>query len=74
MSAILVSRNSAYQSATDSELTGLRKALDGAYGRVVQTARREWERSFGGFDPSDACVTVRITGGNSLRGQQYLAA
>jgi hypothetical protein len=74
MGAIFISRNSSDQGAAESELTGLRKALDGAYGRVLQTARREWGRNFGGFDPSDACVSVRISGGNSLRSQRYLAA
>lgn len=75
MSAILISCNSSYQ-ATDGEFTaGLRKAVDGACGRLVQTARREWERRFGEFDPSDACVSVRITGGQqTLPGQQYLTA
>lgn len=74
MSAILISCNSTYQAAADGELAGLRKALDGAYGRVVQTARREWERNFGGSDPSDACVTVRISDANTSPGQRYLAA
>lgn len=28
--------------------------------RLAQSAHLEWERRFGGQDPSDACVKVRI--------------
>jgi hypothetical protein len=42
-------------------IAGLRRALDNSYRRVREAARREWERHFAGkFDPSDACVTVRV--------------
>ena len=41
-------------------LAGLERALDASYRRFVSSAAEKWERSFGGKDPSDACVTVRI--------------
>lgn len=44
-------------------ITGLRHALDVSYGRVLGAARERWERYFEGNDPSDACVSVRITSG-----------
>lgn len=47
---------------TDRELIdGLRNALNSRYSRVVAAARGEWERNFGAHDPSDSCVTVRIS-------------
>ena len=42
-------------------ITGLRNALDMNYARVLASARTQWERNFEGKDPSDACVSVRIT-------------
>ena len=39
---------------------GLQRALDKNFERVREDARREWEARFGGTDPSDACVSVRI--------------
>jgi hypothetical protein len=41
------------------------QAVQKKYGRLIRTARKDWERRFAGADPSDACVTVRITGSNS---------
>ena len=49
--------------ATNGELViGLRSALDRSYGRVIRAASAEWDRRFAGKDPSDACVSVRISG------------
>jgi hypothetical protein len=48
-------------------IDGLKHALDGSYAQLVKIARREWERNFTGKDPSDACVSVRITSGDSRR-------
>jgi hypothetical protein len=48
-------------------IAGLRHALDMNYARALDAARREWERSFAGKDPSDACVSVRITSGESKK-------
>jgi hypothetical protein len=42
----------------------LRRAKEN-YGRLIAAARKEWERKFAGSDPSDACVTVRISAGDS---------
>jgi len=41
-------------------IAGLRHALDMHYGRFVKAARADWERLIGS-DPSDACVTVRVS-------------
>jgi hypothetical protein len=49
-------------------ITGLRHALDVNYARVIDTARSQWERYFEGNDPSDACVSVRITSGKPSAG------
>lgn len=49
-------------------ITGLRHALDVNYARVLDTARGQWERCFEGNDPSDACVSVRITSGKPTAG------
>jgi hypothetical protein len=39
---------------------GLNRALDKNFQRVRENASREWENRFAGWDPSDACVSVRI--------------
>jgi hypothetical protein len=49
-------------------ITGLRHALDVNYARVLATAQAQWDRSFAGNDPSDACVSVRINSGKPLAG------
>ncbi len=46
-------------------INGLRQALDMNYARLLATAMKEWERDFAGKDPSDACVSVRISSGDS---------
>jgi hypothetical protein len=48
-------------------IDGLRQPLDLAYARLRETAKNEWERNFAGKDPSDACVSVRVSTGNSKR-------
>jgi hypothetical protein len=49
-------------------ITGLRHALDVNYARVLDAARTQWEHCFEGNDPSDACVSVRITSGKPSAG------
>jgi hypothetical protein len=49
-------------------ITGLRHALDMNYARVLASARTHWEHNFEGNDPSDACVSVRISSGKPLAG------
>lgn len=49
-------------------ITGLRHALDVSYTRVLDAAKERWERHFEGSDPSDACVSVRITSGKPSAG------
>ena len=47
---------------TDRQLiNGLQQTLHANYGRLLEAAKTEWESKFAGNDPSDACVTVRIT-------------
>ncbi len=41
-------------------IAGLRQALDSHYRRMCEAARSDWERLFGGKDPADKCVSVRI--------------
>jgi len=49
-------------------IAGLRQALDINYTRILATAQTHWEQNFAGKDPSDACVTVRISSGKPLAG------
>jgi hypothetical protein len=50
--------------ATNRELiTGLRSALDQSYSRMLKAASDKWQRQFGGKEPSDSCVSVRISSG-----------
>lgn len=52
--------------ATNRELIiGLRGALDQSYSRVLKAASDEWQRRFGGKEPSDSCVSVRISSGGN---------
>ena len=48
-------------------IDALRQALDSNYSRLLETAEQQWERNFSGKDPSDACVSVRVTSGDSQR-------
>jgi hypothetical protein len=48
-------------------IDGLRKALDMHNSRLIGNAKKEWERNFAGKDPSDACVSVRVSAGDSQR-------
>jgi hypothetical protein len=41
---------------------GLKRAIDYSSWRLLESARMEWDRRFATRDPSDACVSVRITG------------
>jgi hypothetical protein len=43
--------------------SGLRHSIDLRFRRLFDTAKVEWERRFAGPDPSDACVSVRVTVG-----------
>jgi len=54
-------------------IAGLRHALDATYRRFVDAARSDWERLIGS-DPSDACVTVRISANQpaAIRGSGFL--
>ncbi len=49
-------------------ITGLRHALDVNYARVLAAAQERWERNFASNDPSNACVSVRISSGKPLAG------
>lgn len=54
-------------------IAGLRHALDATYRRFVNAARADWERLIGS-DPSDACVTVRVSANQpaAIRGSGFL--
>lgn len=49
---------------------GLRTALDKNYSRIRAAAQREWERKFGSSDPSNACVSVRVSRNEALDKRQ----
>jgi hypothetical protein len=49
-------------------ILGLRHALDVSYERALSAAKTQWEQNFEGNDPSDACVSVRITSGKPTAG------
>ena len=40
-------------------------AVQRNYGYLISEARQEWERRFASSDPSNSCVTVRISGNDS---------
>jgi len=46
-------------------IDGLRQALDMNYVRLLETAEKDWERNFFGKDPSDACVSLHVSSGDS---------
>jgi hypothetical protein len=48
-------------------IDALRHALDSNYSRLLETSKQQWERNFAGKDRSDACVSVRVTSGDSPR-------
>jgi len=48
-------------------IDGLRQGLEINYSRLLETAKRQWENNFAGKDPSDACVSVRVSSGDSQR-------
>ena len=62
---------------TESELAkfeitqGFDRALDNNFQRIRETARKEWERRFAGNDPSDACVSVRISAAETIPAQTH---
>ena len=39
----------------------LHKALDQLYHNLLEAAKSDWQQLFADADPSDACVTVRIS-------------
>jgi hypothetical protein len=49
-------------------IAGLKHALDVNYARVLAGAAERWQQGYAGKDPSDACVTVRITSGAPTAG------
>jgi hypothetical protein len=49
-------------------IAGLRHALDVNYVRILAAAQTKWEHAYAGNDPSDACVSVRISSGKPTAG------
>ena len=45
--------------------SGLRNTIDQKFRCLFDEAKADWERNFAGNDPSDACVSVRISAGES---------
>jgi hypothetical protein len=52
----------------------LRNAFDLRYRNLCEGARADWERLFGGKDPADACVSVRVAPipASTTRGSGFL--
>jgi hypothetical protein len=48
-------------------ISGLRQALALNHTRMLDVAKNYWERKYAGKDPSDACVSVRITAGKTKK-------
>jgi len=48
-------------------ILGVKAALDLHHPQLLETARKEWESNFSGPDPSDACVNVQVSSGDSSR-------
>ena len=59
-------------------ISGLERALDVNYRRLINAAKSEWEERFAGQDPSDACVGVHIRAAHdqarAVRGSGFLKA
>ena len=53
---------------------GMLRAIKKNYGRLIATARKEWERKYAGSDPGDSCVTVRINTGKSRETLEKVSA
>jgi hypothetical protein len=51
--------------ADDGLTHRMRQSLNINYPRLFETAKKHWERHFAGKDPSDACVSVRVTSSDS---------
>ena len=49
------------------ETEALMRNLDKVYERLRKRARAEWLRHHAEADPSDACVSVRVTSGEGSR-------
>jgi len=48
-------------------ISGLRQSLNLNHSRMLDVAKNYWERKYAGKDPSDACVSVRITSGKAKK-------
>jgi len=49
----------------DTLIYRMRQSLNINYPKVFETVKKHWEHSFAGKDPSDACVSVRVSSGDS---------
>jgi hypothetical protein len=65
MSSCLQNRDAGDKFTDDGLIPRMRQSLNINYPRLFETAKKHWERSFAGKDPSDACVSVRVSPGDS---------
>jgi hypothetical protein len=42
-------------------IESLQRALDHGYRDLLDRAKADWQRLFAGYNPSDSCVSVRIS-------------
>ena len=61
MKDLLHDRISAKANVTRELAATLRTSLDRKYNQVLGAAAARWDQKFAGKDPSDACVSVRIS-------------
>jgi hypothetical protein len=47
----------------DQLTAGMRQSIAARFEQILGAAAADWEKRFAGADPSDACVSVRITTG-----------
>lgn len=48
-------------------IAGLQETLHRNHQKILVAARLEWERSYGGCDPTNGCVSIRITPARNKR-------
>ncbi|HEV2842292.1 MAG TPA: hypothetical protein VGW39_13285 [Chthoniobacterales bacterium] len=66
MSTCLQNQHDAGDDISDDTLIhGMRQSLKINYPKLFETAKKHWERNFAGKDPSDACVSVRVSSSGS---------
>jgi hypothetical protein len=48
-------------------IAGLQQTLQRNHLKILEAARKDWERTYGSCDPTNGCATVRITPGRKRK-------